>query len=203
MSEIIGGGFGGHGDGSAGWHAVFGYGGHLNVAPRVTRAVNSGPGRVCLFFTEEMKHDPAFTTLTNYVVTPLPGYPPLTLTGVFSVGPDRICFTFTGGPGAYKICAFNVRDEDDELLVDPLHRCATFFVNQPGIVAQTFIRVFDTVLGPVGLRQVTSGVITVEDLLQQRMISQGVTAQLNQIMANLTPVGASRDSSRIPFLRTR
>jgi hypothetical protein len=203
-SEIIIGGYGGHGSGSAGWDVVFGYGGHTAVAPRVIRADVVRTGFLCLFFNESMKQDPSFMNLANYHIAPLPGYEafPLTLTRLIP-GTDRVCFDFVGGPGAYRICAFNVRDSDDDLLIDPDHRCAVFFVKAASVEQATFIRIFDTVLGPIGLRQELIGVMNVEDLMQQRTISQGVTAQLNQVIANLAPVGTPRDSDRIPFLRLR
>jgi hypothetical protein len=205
MSDIITGGMGGHGGGSAGWHAVFGYGGHLEVPPLcLLRAENGRPGEICFFFSADIRADPACTDPRNYRIVPLPGYEdrPITLVSA-ERGSDRVCFTFTGGPGAYRVTVSNVTREVDGVLIDEDCDDVLIFIGKPGVVPVQMVRIFDTVLGPMGLRQINVGIQTVEDLLQQRVISQGVTAQLDNVIAELGPAGSTRDDSRIPFLRIR
>jgi len=208
MSEIIIGGWGGHGSGSAGWHAVFGYGGHAPPPPParlcLLRIGNLRNGEICFFFNDDIRQDPACTDPRNYIVTPLPGYEDRPLTLITAIrGSDRVCFTFTGGPGAYRIEVNNVsRNSDGELINDGC-KALLVFIDKPGVKPVTRIRIFDTILGPIGLRQLDVGIQNVEDLLQQRSISQGVTLQLDNVIADLGPAGAVRDDSRIPFLRIR
>jgi hypothetical protein len=202
VSEIILGGWGWHGGGSAGWHVVWGYGGRF--APPglcLTHIENPSPGRLCVFFSAVVKPDAPCRDPRNYVITPLPGYEdhPITITGV-DVGTDRVCLDFIGG---YSITVHDVRRNDNDVLIDEACNKLFFRIDKPGVAPRPRIRVFDTVLGPIGLRQVNVGIQTVEDLLQQRSISQGVTAQLSNIISELGPAGAVRDDSRIPFLRIR
>jgi hypothetical protein len=194
---------GGYGEGN--WFVIEGYGGPPVLgAPRLLAALNVSPGILIAFFNEPMKQNAALTDLINYTVEPLPGYEdrPLVFTGV-AAGPDRVQLSFIGGPGSYRLTVDNVIDLNEELVIDPLYKTALFIVRKPMQAPQTIVRVFDTIVGPMGLRQQTVGAQTIEDLLQQRAISQGVTAQLANIISTLGPSAVTRDTSRIPFSRIK
>lgn len=188
----------------AGWHAVLGYGagGPPALCPCIQSVINSGAGEITIFFSQTMAENAAYSDPGNYVLTPLPGYSGhLSITGITTAS-DRVVIDFTGPGGAYLVTISNIQSQAGVVMCDePGCNTAGFLVTQPGVVPQTIIRVFNTALGPIGLRQVTNPSPTIEDLMQQRAISQGVTMQVDNVMQRLAGSGINRNAATIAFTR--
>lgn len=202
MSGIVVGGYGP--SESAGWNSVLGYGGGAPqpLCPCIQSVINSGPGEITIFFSQTMAENAAYSDPENYDISPLPGYSgQVTITSI-APQPDRVVIDFTGATGAYFLAISNVQSQAGVVMCDePGCNTAGFLITQAGVVPRTIIRVFNTALGPIGLRQVTNPAPTIEDLMQQRVISQGVTMQVDNVMQRLTGAGINRNDATIAFTR--
>lgn len=202
MSGIAVGGYGP--SERAGWNAVLGYGsgGPPALCPCIQSVLNSGPGEITIFFSQTMEENAAYSDPENYDIEPLPGYAgKIDITSI-ATQPDRVVIDFTGPVGAYLVTISNIQSQAGVVMCDePGCNEAGFLVSQPGVVPQTVIRIFNTALGPIGLRQTTNPAPTIEDLMQQRAISQGVTMQVDIVLTRLAGSGINRNDATIAFTR--
>lgn len=202
MSGIVVGGYGP--SENAGWYAVLGYGSGAPqpLCPCIQSVINSGPGEITIFFSQTMEENAAYSDPENYDIEPLSGYAGQVSISGIATQPDRVVIDFVGSVGAYLLTISNIQSTAGVVMCDePGCNRAGFLVTQAGVVPQTIIRVFDTALGPIGLRQITNPAPTIEDLMQQRAISQGVTMQVDLIMQRLTGAGINRNDATIAFTR--
>ena len=202
MSGIVVGGYGP--SENAGWYAVLGYGSGAAqpLCPCIQSVQNSGAGQLTIFFSQTMDQNAAYSDPENYDIEPLPGYAGQVSITAIATQSDRVVIDFSGSAGAYLLTISNIQSLAGVVMCDePGCNRAGFLITQAGAVPKTTIRVFNTALGPIGLRQVTNPSPTIEDLMQQRAISQGVTMQVDNVLNRLTGSGINRNASTIAFTR--